>query len=295
MPGTKQRVIAALFAFAVFGGAGALAWLALGPGDEPPPASTDRPPLYASDATVLEARGSGPELCLGVVNDSYPPQCSGIPIANWDWNSVDGEESASGTTWGEFHVVGRYDGTTFTVKDAGPYRQPPPDDGDPFAAPCPEPEGGWVATDPARATEEHLQLVARTAERESDSAGIWVDYLVPPEAVDAGSVTPNDVILVAAFTGDLVRHEAELREMWGGPLCVTRHERTLRELERIQAEIASEVAEQLGIEKTWSSLDVMENEVELGVVVADDDVREALDARYGPGAIELHPALLRLR
>jgi hypothetical protein len=208
---------------------------------------------------------------------------------------VDGEESASGTTWGQFHVVGRYDGTDFTVTNAGPYRQPPPDDGDPFAAPCREPEGGWIATDPSRTTEEHLQIVMRTAERESDSAGIWVDYLVPPEMVDEGTVTPNDVILVAAFTRDLVRHEAELREIWGGPLCVTRHDRTLEELEWIQAEIASEIGDQLGIEKTWSSIDVMANEVELGVVVADEDVREALDERYGPGTVELHPALLRVQ
>jgi hypothetical protein len=35
----------------------------------------------------------------------------------------------------------------------------------------------------------------------------------------------------------------------------------------------------------------MENEVELGVVVADDDARAAVAARYGAGAIELIPAL----
>jgi hypothetical protein len=295
MPGSKQRVIAAIVAFVVFGAAGAFVWVALGPGDEPPPRADDRSALYESDAFVLQSREHGAQLCVGGVAESYPPQCSGIPISNWSWDMVDGEESASGTTWGQFHVVGRYDGTNFTVRDAGPFRQPPPDDGDPFAAPCAEPDGGWIAIDPARATEEHLQLVVQAAERESDSAGIWVDHLVPPDTVGEGPVTPNDVILVAAFTGDLVRHEAELREIWGGPLCVTRHERTLAELERIQAEIASEVGEQLGIEKTWSSLDVMENEVELGVIVADDKVREALNARYGPGAVELHPALLRLR
>jgi hypothetical protein len=295
MPVSRQRLVAAIIAFVVFGAAAAFVWVALGPDDEPqPPVGGDGTPLYESDAIVLESPEHGAELCFGA-NDSYPPQCSGIPISNWDWGIVDGEESASGTTWGQFHVVGRYDGTEFMVTDAGPYRQPPPDDGDPFAAPCPEPEGGWIATDPSRATEEHLQIVTRRAEREGDSAGIWVDYLVPPEMVDEGTVAPNDVILVAAFTGDLVRHEAELREIWGGPLCVTHHDRTLKELERIQTEIASEVGDQLGIEKTWSSIDVMANEVELGVVVADEGVRQALEERYGPGAVELRPALLRVQ
>jgi hypothetical protein len=296
MPVSTQRLVAAIVAFVVFGAAGAFVWVALGPGDDPPPpVDGDGTTLYESDAVVLESSAHGAELCVGGVADSLPPQCSGIPISNWRWNMVDGEESASGSTWGQFHVVGRYDGTDFTVTDAGPYQQPPSNDGDPFAAPCPEPHGGWVATDPSRATEEHLQMVMRTAKHQSDSAGIWVDYLVPPETVDEGTVAPNDVIFVAAFTGDLVRHEAELREIWGGPLCVTRHNRTMRELERIQAGIASEVGDQLGIEKTWSSIDVMANEVELGVVVADEDVREALDERFGPGAVELHPALLRVR
>lgn len=296
MPRSSQRLVAAIVAFAVFGGAGALAWVTLGPGDDPPPPIGEYgSTLYESDAVVLQSSEHRAELCVGAVADSYPPQCSGIPISNWKWDMVVGEESASGTTWGQFHVVGLYDGTEFMVTNAGPYQEPSPDDGDPFAAPCPEPEGGWIATDPSRATEEHLQMVMRAAEREGDSAGIWVDYLIPPEMVDEGTVAPNDVLFVAAFTGDLVRHETELREIWGGPLCVTRHTRTMKELERIQAEIASEVGDQLGIEKTWSSIDVTANEVEIGVVVADEGVREALDERYGPGAVELHPALLRVQ
>jgi hypothetical protein len=296
MPDTRKRVIAAVIAFVVFGAAGAFAWWALGPSDDDgsgPRVTPDRAALYETNTTILESRDHGPELCLGGVAESYPPQCGGIPIANWDWSLVQGEEAASGTTWGSFHVVGRYDGSTFTVTDAGPYQQPSPDSGDPFAAPCPEPDGGWIAPDPTRATEEHRIVAAQVAEAQSDSAGIWIDYLVQP--VGEAPVAPGDVILVAAFTGDLVRHEAELREVWGGPLCVTRHERSLAELERIQAEIASAVGERLGLEKTWSAVDVMENEVELGVVVVDADVRAALDARYGPGAVELHPALLRVQ
>lgn len=64
--------------------------------------------------TVLEA-DEGPELCLGPIAESYPPQCSGPPIVGWDWSAVEGEESASGVTWGAYAVWGEWDGETFTV------------------------------------------------------------------------------------------------------------------------------------------------------------------------------------
>jgi hypothetical protein len=258
--------------------------------DAAPPVSEEPTALYEANTTVLESREHGPELCLGGVAESYPPQCGGVPIANWDWSLVDGEESASGTTWGAFHVVGRYDGSTFTVTDAGAYRQPSPEEGDPFAAPCPEPEGGWTAPDPARATEQDRDVAMRAAQHEGDSAGVWVDYLVEPSEFEV-PIAPDDLILVAAFTGDLERHEADLRALWGGPLCVTQHHRTLDDLQRTQRDLGSDGAAAVGLQMTWSSVNLMENEVELGVVVADDDARAALAARYGEGTVELFPAL----
>jgi hypothetical protein len=252
------------------------------PSEEPPISSQ----LYEASTTILESREHGPELCLGGVADSYPPQCGGVPIADWDWDLVDGEESASGTTWGNFHVVGTYDGSTFTVSEAGPYEQSPSESTD-FTAPCPEPAGGWIASDPDRATDADLQNVMRAAEHEPDSAGFWIDYVGEPSEF----ATTQEIIAVAAFTGDLERHEAELRELWGGPLCVTRHEHTLRDLMRIQAELGSEIGLELGLQTTWSSVDIVENEVEFGVVVADDEMRAAIDARYGPGTVRLFPAL----
>ncbi|HTE70326.1 MAG TPA: hypothetical protein VK942_16470, partial [Actinomycetes bacterium] len=64
---------------------------------------------YETTATVLESRDHGPELCLGVVANSLPPQCRGLPIPNWRWDQVDGQESHGGATWGEYHLVGTYD------------------------------------------------------------------------------------------------------------------------------------------------------------------------------------------
>lgn len=67
-----------------------------------------------AQGTVLDTDGSV-ELCLGAVAESYPPQCSGIPMTGWSWDGVDGSETASGVTWGAYAVQGRYDGESFAV------------------------------------------------------------------------------------------------------------------------------------------------------------------------------------
>jgi hypothetical protein len=125
------------------------------PVDPADPGSGPEPGRYEANGTVLESPDHGAELCLGGIAESYPPQCSGLQIPNWDWSKVEGEESASGTTWGTFHVVGTYDGTAFTVLEVGAY-EPPASASVDFTAPCPEPVGGWVAVDLARATDADL-------------------------------------------------------------------------------------------------------------------------------------------
>jgi len=69
---------------------------------------------YRTMATVLEAGASGPQLCHAVA-ESYPPQCSGPQIVGWDWEAVEGEESASGVTWVDAVLTGTWDGERFTV------------------------------------------------------------------------------------------------------------------------------------------------------------------------------------
>jgi hypothetical protein len=251
------------------------------PGDTGP-----EPGRYEADGTVLESPDHGAELCLGGIADSYPPQCSGLPIADWDWTEVEGEESASGTTWGAFHVVGTYEGESFTVVEVGDYRPPSPERTD-FTAPCPEPSGGWAVVDPARATDADLQAVMRAAENEQDSAGFWIDYVGEPSEGTA----PGGIIAIAAFTGDLGLHEAELKEVWGGPLCVTQFERTQAELEGIQRALSGGVGKELGLQVTWSASSVVDNRVEVGVIIADPEAVAAVEERYGDGAVLLVPAL----
>lgn len=55
------------------------------------------------------------ELCLGAIAESYPPQCSGIPVEGWSWDGIDGWETSGDATWGAYAVQGTYDGSSFAV------------------------------------------------------------------------------------------------------------------------------------------------------------------------------------
>ncbi len=81
---------------------------------DPHPAA-DGPVL--GQGTVIQVGDATPQLCLGAVAESYPPQCSGPEIDGWDWTSVDMKETASDVTWGAFAVTGLWDGERFTITD----------------------------------------------------------------------------------------------------------------------------------------------------------------------------------
>ena len=68
-------------------------------------------------ATVIDT--GSPELCVGPVAESYPPQCRGIPLRGWDWADHRGAfETSGGVRWGQFQIVGTFDGATMTVTRA---------------------------------------------------------------------------------------------------------------------------------------------------------------------------------
>ena len=83
-------------------------------GCRPTPTSSD----VVGQGTVIQAAGAGAQLCLGPIAESYPPQCTGVPLLGWDWATVDGQETAAGTTWGTYAVWGVWDGTTLAVSGA---------------------------------------------------------------------------------------------------------------------------------------------------------------------------------
>lgn len=249
----------------------------------PGAAATPDGQAYVADGTVLDD-GEQVVLCLGVVLQSLPPQCSGLPITNWSWDDVADEETAADTTWGSYRVTGTYDDEVFTVTEPPGPHEVHDDDPTDFSAPCDEPEGGWSAPDPSKASDDAREETMRAARREPDFAEAWIDYLEEPSA-EADALDGN-VILVMAFTGDLDRHETEVRSTWGGPLCLVQHERSYAELKEIQRGLGD-----LGYDTLYSDIDVIDNVVEVGVVLATPELLQALEGRYGPGTVEVHSAL----
>lgn len=102
-----------------------------GPPDDAPTASAPPAPAASGQvtavATVLQEGDGPPELCLGAVAESYPPQCGGPEIAGWDWDAVEAE-SAHGTTWGTYEVEGSWDGSALHLTEAAaaPAERPTP-------------------------------------------------------------------------------------------------------------------------------------------------------------------------
>ena len=64
--------------------------------------------------------GDGPEVCLGAIAESWPPQCGGPEVLGWDWSEHEIHEKQGRVRWGSFAVSGSWDGTALTVADAIP-------------------------------------------------------------------------------------------------------------------------------------------------------------------------------
>ncbi|TIC84380.1 hypothetical protein [Nocardioides sp. GY 10127] len=78
--------------------------------------------LMTRDVVLVLDDGSGAEACLGPIAQTVPPQCTGTPL---DGFSFADEKKASwvkrgGVTYGQFELVGTWDGETFTVRTATP-------------------------------------------------------------------------------------------------------------------------------------------------------------------------------
>jgi hypothetical protein len=239
--------------------------------------------IYQVSATVLEAPGTGPQLCQSVA-DSYPPQCSGPEVVGWDWADVTAE-SASGTTWGSYRLTGTWDGQRFTLTgtpepDVGPDVGPAPDtELVDLTTPCQTPAGGWRVLDPDTATMDALNEAVSRAAHEPGYAGSWVDQ----STLAGGGNDPSRTVLNLRFTGDLAAAEQAIRQFWGGPLCVTGAERTDAELLDIQQRLHVELPDLV----LGSGVDPVANAVTAQVVVVDPDLQRELDQRYGAGAVIL--------
>lgn len=239
-------------------------------------------------ASVLQSPEHGPQLCWEM-EASLPPQCAGPDVVGWDWEVVDGEESANGTTWGSFLVTGTWDGTVLTLTEPpGPAGPPSSDFVEvDFSSPCPEPAGGWAPLNRAATTQQTLDAATAAAQARPDVAAVWADQSVNPASVDltANAALMNDplkLVLNVRVTGDVQAAQRDLRTIWGGALCVSPAELTHAELEAIRTEVDAR-RDELGL-RGVNALDV-NGVVEALMVVEPAGLQSDLDAAYGEGVV----------
>ena len=137
--------------------------------------------VYEADAVVLENTLHGPELCLGLIQQSNPPQCGEVPVTNWDWTSVDGEETLGGTTMGNYHVTGTYDGTNFTLTETPRLAVSEPTSPSDLQTPCQEPseaqprrDGRQCLTQVERSRAELLAITSEVTTEVAEELGLFV-------------------------------------------------------------------------------------------------------------------------
>jgi hypothetical protein len=108
-----------------------------------------------------------PELCLGPVAESYPPQCSGPVIDSWDWKQHQQMFDSQGDIrWGQFMVSGTWDGTTFGYENAVP--APVYD-----AMPTPEPT---YPTPSVQHSKDELEQISHEVGKLPGAQGAYVDH-----------------------------------------------------------------------------------------------------------------------
>ncbi|KQV77966.1 hypothetical protein ASC64_03925 [Nocardioides sp. Root122] len=238
------------------------------PAGEAPVPVPDGPVRTTGLVTVLDP-GTGPELCLGAVAESYPPQCGGPAVEGFEWGDV-GVEKAAGVTWGSYAVTGTFDGTTFTATDAIPAA---------LYDTMAEPQAGGLdpacddatTTDPDKATPEDMDATLTAASALPTYAAAWL----------------SDGTISVAVTGDAEAAEAQLRTTWGGPLCVTTVERTDADLNTINQELQAALGDRL-----LTSGSTAPDSLDAQVVFDDGSIQDWADATYGAGLVRITSALV---
>jgi hypothetical protein len=268
--------------------------LAAGCGQSAPGTSAQRTPTqtvtadaasqeYRTLATVLEEPDGAPMMCHAVA-ESYPPQCGGPEIVGWDWDEVEGEESASGVTWVDAVLTGTWDGRKLTLtrpaEPASAWPESPPPDPAEFAPACDDPD----VVDPSHGYDE-VDAVIEPLEQ-ADVSTIWVSD-------PAGDRDGPFVLSVVVAPGRADDITALIRRDYDGPLCVVERDLpSMAELSALQDEIIDAQGDggtPLG-PPVGSYADTERGIVVVQVIAATDEARAWAKQRWG-GRVELEGML----
>ena len=136
------------------------------------PAATG-PVRTAGLVTVMDT--GNPEVCLGPVAESFPPQCGGPLLIGWDWADHDGVfEEQGDIRWGQFAISGTWDGTSLTATDAVPAALY---DAMPAAEPSYPPPGKPLEESELARIQEELQDLPGSQGAYSDGDRVIVDVV----------------------------------------------------------------------------------------------------------------------
>ncbi|WP_380171174.1 hypothetical protein ACFEMC_19590 [Kineococcus sp. DHX-1] len=263
------------------------------PGTAPVPSRADLVPdthdgPLTTTGTVLEDAGHGPQLCVGAVATSYPPQCGGPDVLGFSFDDVPAGAygAAVDSRWGHFALTGVVErlGDRDAVRLTAPPR-PATEPLDPplvaefpvdFTTPCPAPAGGRTEPDPARAGDDALGSAGAVAPGVPGYTLLWIDEQAPGHRV-----------LNVSTAGDLAAMESAVRQVWGGALCVSPAQRSEADLARVREEVEASVAPLV----LDVQLDAKAGRVTATALLARESDQQRLDERYGPGVVRLSSVL----
>lgn len=208
--------------------------------------------LVATGMVMQRSEDAEPELCVGGVAESYPPQCGG-PVLKGEFNWDDVEvEKASGVTWTNeaYWAVGHLDRSgegmgTFTL--SRPLSADPPEGFTPpthedagFPQLCEDPTADVPEVDQADRTSsgkgmEEEQRLIEVAQGLDGYVTMWLSD---------GGPTMN---VVLNEQGDLKLARTELRRVFSGPLCLEKRDLPTEQDVQAAQEALSERWEELGL------------------------------------------------
>lgn len=281
-----------------------------------PVAEMSAPPQKQADSAsavlttrypVMVVEREDVRLCVGGMLGLYPPGCMGdVGLIGWDWAAVPGTyEEDMDVRWGEYVVTGTYDvaANELTVVSVDARAEEPIVEESPMGPPmptaCPEPDGGWRIIDESTANQEALGAVGSVATTLDGYATMWIDGTpLPPVPEDSDPLAQMQHyalnaglnIVTVAVRGDTAAAERQLREVWGGALCVIAVDYTEAERQAIQQEVMDEYMTRGFL---LAGLDAVTGVIDITVVHdIDGEMQREVDERYGPGLIRVHSALV---
>jgi hypothetical protein len=171
----------------------------------------DAPPgldaVFAGNVFVIDS-GSGPVVCAGGVAASLPPQCGGPALDGLVWDAVPWAETTQGQTWAGIYIEVRLEQGYLVLESAPQETRPAEGNRVDFTPPCPIPDSGWAFSPGPGSDDDALNAAMDYIQGQADHSAAWVYDLAEIRAEFA----PTELVLVAAFAGDLGVHEAAIRE-----------------------------------------------------------------------------------